>query len=178
LVASADLRAYGILLQPFVMRWGGQRVADGCAVELGWARGQCMRLAIARVCRRGVEFSGSDARRPIGLLALLLASAALTLKPDGAFAQNLIDNASFETGTYPAAPPWVFTGGAQSYNLSIDAHTGTRSLALESNASVLGTYNGMASESVTLSQSGKYTFIFWYSVISPGPVATEVAPVV
>src|ERR1700752_4566396 len=100
---------------------------------------------------RGRYGSPGAARR---LRQSLLAGAILVVAPAAASAQNFIVNGGFETGTDPAAPPWVFTNGAIAETNPPFAHTGNRFLLLACpfvggcDLLNLPAFNGTASQTV------------------------------
>jgi uncharacterized protein with beta-barrel porin domain len=115
-----------------------------------------MRVAIARASGRGAEFSGGGQRWRTGLRALLLASAALlALKPDTSFAQNLLQNPGFETGSLT---DWTASGlvfALPTGLFFIPSHSGNFYAAFDA--------FGTLAQTVAIPKSGNYDFTFFYT---------------
>jgi hypothetical protein len=130
-----------------------------------------------RAPSRRRRYDSPGAAGSIALLRLsLLAGAIFVVAPAAASAQEFIVNGGFETGANPAAPPWLFTNGANAITAAPAAHTGNRFLILACDfiggCGSSGPFSGTASQTATLSQSGKYAFSFWYSFSANGGPAT------
>jgi hypothetical protein len=93
--------------------------------------------------------------------AALLSSLFLAVTPASSWAQNLIQNPSFEEGEYPI-PDWSQTGSSGSIRslagFGIPAYSGN----YDANPFATG---GTLSQTV-ISQSGRYDFSFYYAVRS------------
>ena len=98
--------------------------------------------------------------------------AGLGSMPTTSFAQNLVQNPSFETATgcsgpqCSASPPWTYTGAAFTADRDpTAAHSGNNYLLLAFPSVASGPNGpgptGTASQSVTVTRPGLYTFSFW-----------------
>jgi Autotransporter beta-domain len=121
------------------------------------------------------RLAGGDARHRVARVrtqTVFVSIAALTVMPAASLAQNLVQNPGFETGTgcgfgCTGALFWTYTGAAFTNPVSLLAHTGTNALALALEPGAFGpngTGPGTASQSVSVSRPGTYTFSFWEAV--------------
>jgi hypothetical protein len=101
------------------------------------------------------------------LSALLGSCFALAITPAGSFAQNLLQNAGFETnGGFvppPSAPPWAFGGSVavcDAVHCGSTANSGTAFVVVPEAGGI-----GSVSQTVNVTKSGTYTLSFFYQTV-------------